>query len=81
MLTEKCAPPFCQFCFGLVLTPKNIYRLLELSFLLRLSTHPSNMGGKLSNYYLYHEEAPFYLDVHPQPFHRPFIIFLSLSSQ
>ena len=29
VFTEKLAPPFCQFCFGLVLTPKKHFSLVR----------------------------------------------------
>ena len=32
MLTEKCAPPFCQFYFWFGPSPKNMYLFVELSF-------------------------------------------------
>ena len=44
-------------------------------------THPSKTGEELSYYHLYHEEAQYYLEVHPRLFNRTFIIFSSLSSQ
>ena len=80
MLTEKRAPPFCQF-FWFGSNPKKSSLCRALVFLLHLGTHPSKTGGELLYYHLYHEEAPVYLDVRPQLFNRPFIIFFGLSSQ
>ena len=60
-----------------------------LVFWLRIDIHLRKMGEKVLYYYLYHEEAPFYLGVYFQLFDRSFLSFntstifihLSLSSK
>ena len=80
MFMEKSAPSFCQFFwFG---SNPNIYLpfFRALIVLLHLGTHPSNTGEELLYYHLYHEEAPFSLDVCPQLL-IGLLSFFSLRSQ
>ena len=56
MLTEKCAPPFCQFGGG-VPNQKSLSIFRDLLILLRIVTHLSKTGGGLLYYHLYYEEA------------------------
>ena len=53
-LTKKCAPTFCQFFGGFGSNPKiYLYLCRALISLLRLGTHPSNIGEELLYYNLY----------------------------
>ena len=67
---------------GLVPT-QNIYLSLcrDIIFLLCLGTNPNKTGKELLYYHLYHDEAPFYLDVSIQLSNMSFIVFKSLISQ
>ena len=67
--------PFVSFCLAWFQPNTKLSICRALIILIDLGTHPSNMGEELLYYHLYHEDASFYMDVHPQMFNRPFIIF------
>ena len=67
---------YCFVSFFVCLQPKKILSLSRaLIFLLHFGTPMSKTGGELLYYYLYHEEASFYLDILTQLFGRNFINF------
>ena len=60
--------------------PRTFIFLYNSNLFLCLGTQRSNTGEELVYYYVYHEEASFYLDVYPQLFNGKFIVYI-LSSQ
>ena len=54
MLTEKCAPPICQF-FVWLQPPKNIYLFVDIYFLFHLGRSLSNEGEELLYYHFYNK--------------------------
>ena len=71
----------CLSVFLVQFQPRIIIFPCRALFLFYLGTHPIKTGKEILYDHLYHEDAPFYMDVYTQLFNRHFIKILSLSLQ
>ena len=67
--------PFISFIIGVVPIQRYLYLVRDFICLLHLVTHLSKPGDEILYYCLYHEDTPFYLDVHTQLLNIPFVFF------